>query len=165
MTSDPYFLVPIASSLTLAAAENIIDGVIAAADREGLLPLTIAILDAGGHLVTFKRQDGCGIIRSDIAFGKAYGALGMGVSSRTIRDRLKERPAFQSAIAAASDGNFIPVPGGVLILDGEGKAVGSVGVSGDASERDEFAAITGIQRAGFATHPDAPADNWKSAGL
>ena len=87
----------------------------------GLLPLTVAVLDVGGHIVLLKRQDGSGNLRADIAIGKAAGALGMGISSRTIRDRLKDRPAFQSAIAAASDGRFIPVPGGVLALERQGR--------------------------------------------
>lgn len=89
----------------------------------------------------------------------------MGISSRTIRDRLRERPAFQSAIAAATGGRFIPVPGGVLILDAAGDAIGAVGISGDASDKDEYAAVTGARAAGFATHPAAPAPNWRDAGL
>jgi glc operon protein GlcG len=81
--------------------------------------LAVAVLDAGGQLVAFKREDGCGVLRYDIAFGKAWAALGMGMSTRLIRDRLANRPAFQSALASASDGRFIPVPGGVLILNAQ----------------------------------------------
>ena len=97
--------------------------------------------------------------------GKAWGALGMGISSRTIRDRLKDRPAFQSALAAASHGRFIPVPGGVLALNEAGEVIGAVGISGDASDKDEYAAITGVQRAGLKSHPERPAENWRDAGL
>ena len=89
----------------------------------------------------------------------------MGISSRTIRDRLKDRPAFQSAIATASDGRFIPVPGGVLALNDKGDVIGAVGISGDASDKDEYAAITGVHRAGLKSHPEQPAANWKDAGL
>ncbi len=160
-----YFLIDVASSLALADAEKIADAALAAARRAELLPLTVAVVDSGGQLVTFKREDGCGIVRGDIAIAKACAALGMGISSRTLRDRLKDRPAFQAAIAAASDGRFVAVPGGVLILDGAGKAIGDVGISGDASDRDEYAAIAGIQAAGFASHPEAPADDWQNAGL
>ncbi|MDP1908345.1 MAG: heme-binding protein, partial [Hyphomicrobium sp.] len=111
------------------------------------------------------REDGCGVLRFDIAFGKAWGALGMGISSRTIRDRLGNRPAFQGALAAASGGRFVPVPGGVLALDGTRNVVAAIGISGDASDRDEYAAIMGVRAAGLACHPDEPAENWRSAGL
>jgi len=89
----------------------------------------------------------------------------MGVSSRTIRDRLANRPAFQGALAAASGGRFVPVPGGVLALDGRRQVVGAIGISGDASDRDEYAAIMGVRAAGLASHPEEPAENWRSAGL
>ena len=108
-------------SMPLAIAETIADDAIAAGRDVGLLPLTVAVLDAGGVLVVLKREDGSGVLRADIAIGKAWGALGMGMSSRLIRDRLHERPAFQSALAAASDGRFIPVPGGVLVLNEQAK--------------------------------------------
>ncbi len=160
-----YYLAPVHSSLALAQAEKIVDGTLAAARAAKLLPLAVTVLDAGGQLVAFKREDGCGVLRFDIAFGKAWGALGMGISSRTIRDRLANRPAFQSALAAASEGRFVPVPGGVLVLDAKGIAIGAVGVSGDASDRDEYAAIMGVRAAGLAAQPDEPADNWQSAGL
>jgi uncharacterized protein GlcG (DUF336 family) len=152
-------------SMPLATAEKIVDGALKAGADAGLLPLTIAVLDVGGHVVLLKRQDGSGNLRADIAIGKAAGALGMGISSRTIRDRLKDRPAFQSAIAAASDGRFIPVPGGVLALDDKGVVVGAAGVSGDASDKDEYAAIAGVHAAGFKSHPEQAAPNWKDAGL
>ena len=158
-------LVDIASTLTLEHAGAISNATVAAGREAGLLPLTVAVLDAGANLVHFQREDGCGTVRGDIAIGKAAAALGMGVPTRTIRDRLKDRPAFQSAIAAAADGRFIPVPGGVLILNRDGKAIGAVGVSGDASDRDEFAAIKGIQDAGLIADPPAPAENWQNAAL
>ncbi|WP_420402363.1 GlcG/HbpS family heme-binding protein [Nisaea sp.] len=160
-----YFLVDVASTLTLEQARAVCDGTLAAGREAGLLPLTVAVLDSGANLVHFQREDGCGTVRGDIAIGKAAAALGMGIPSRTIRDRLKDRPAFQSAIAAASDGRFIPVPGGVLILNAAGQAVGAVGVSGDASDRDEFAAIAGIKSAGLSPNPPEPADNWQDASL
>lgn len=163
--AEDYYVVRVQASLGLEAAERIIEGCFAAGRDAGLLPLTVAVLDAGGHLVAFKRQDGSGIARGDIAIGKAWGALGMGISSRTIRDRLRERPAFQAAIAAATDGRFIPVPGGVLVLDGGGMAIGAVGISGDASDKDEYCAVMGVRAAGLGSHPAAPAPNWRDAGL
>jgi len=162
--SDHYVL-HVRSSLTLAHADQMVDGALRAARSADLLPLTVAVLDSGGHLVAFKREDGCGVLRFDIAFGKAWGALGMGISSRTIRDRLGNRPAFQGALSAASGGRFVPVPGGVLALDDARNVVAAIGISGDASDRDEYAAIMGVRAAGLACHPDEPAENWRSAGL
>jgi glc operon protein GlcG len=161
----PEHLKPVASSLGLEIASRIVDAAVAARREYGLLPLAVAVLDAGGNLVAFKREDGCGVLRFDIAFGKAWGALGMGMSTRLIRDRLKERPAFQGALAAAAGGRFIPVPGGVLVLDAGGTAIGAVGISGDASDKDEYCAIAGIHAAGLASEPAAPAANWREAGL
>ncbi|MBL8384378.1 MAG: heme-binding protein [Burkholderiales bacterium] len=153
------------SALPLAAAAAIVDHAIAIGRRERLLPLAVAVLDAGGQLVAFKREDGCGVMRFDIAFGKAHGALGMGMSSRLIRDRLAQRPAFQGALAAASGGRFIPVPGGVLILDAQRVVVGAVGISGDASDKDEYCAIQAVHSAGLGTEPAAPSPDWRGAGL
>ncbi|MDH3320030.1 MAG: heme-binding protein [Betaproteobacteria bacterium] len=155
----------VSSSLNLAAASRIVDAAITERAKNGLLPLAVAVLDAGGNLVAFQREDGCGVLRFDIAFGKAWAALGMGMSTRLIRDRLKERPAFLGALAAASDGRFVPVPGGVLILDAEGAAIGAVGISGDASDRDEYCAIAAIRAAGLGSEPAAPSPDWRSAGL
>ena len=149
----------------LDAAARIVDEAIAVRRKEGLLPLAVAVLDSGGNLVAFKREDGAGVLRFDIARGKAYAALGMGMSTRLIRDRLANRPAFQSALAAASDGRFIPTPGGVLILDPAGQAIGAVGISGDASDKDEYCAIRAVKAAGFATEPAEPAADWRDAGL
>ena len=153
------------SSLTLTLAAQIVDGAIAARKKAKLLPLAVAVLDAGANLVAFKREDGAGVMRFDIAFGKAYGALGMGMSTRLIRDRLAQRPAFQGALAAASGGRFIPTPGGVLILARDGSAIGAIGISGDASDKDEYCAVQAVQAAGCASEPAAPNPDWRAAGL
>ena len=153
------------TSLSLAQAAAILDECLAVRQKEGLLPLAVAVLDAGGQLVAFKREDGCGVMRYDIAFGKAWAALGMGMSTRLIRDRLANRPAFQSALASASDGRFIPVPGGVLILNEHKAVIGAVGVSGDASDRDEHCAIHAIQTAGLGCEPASHQPDWRNAGL
>ena len=160
-----YYVHRLQVSMSLATAEKIANEAIAVAHEVRLLPLTIAVLDAGGNLVVVKREDGAGILRADIAIGKAWGALGMGISSRTIRDRLRDRPAFQSALATASDGRFIPVPGGVLVMNDKKDVIGAVGISGDASDKDEYAAITAVQRVGLMPHPEEPANNWRDAGL
>ena len=156
---------PLQTSLSLVQATAILDECLAVRQKEGLLPLAVAVLDAGGQLVAFKREDGCGVLRYDIAFGKAWAALGMGMSTRLIRDRLANRPAFQSALASASDGRFIPVPGGVLILNEQKSVMGAVGVSGDASDRDEYCAIHAIQFAGLGCEPASHQPEWRNAGL
>jgi len=163
MSAEP--LRPVRSSLALAQAAVIVDGALQARRAHGLLPLAVAVLDAGAHLVAFQREDGCGTLRCSIAVGKAAAALGMGMSTRLIRDRLAARPAFQSALAAAADGRFIPVPGGVLILDADGAAIGAVGISGDTSDKDEFCAITAVQVAGLASEPAAPDPAWNQSQL
>jgi glc operon protein GlcG len=158
-------LVPVHASIGFDIASRIIIEAIALRQQHHLLPLAIAVLDAGGNLVSFAREDGCGIMRFDIAFGKAFGALGMGMSTRQIRDRLAGRPTFQAALAAASSGRFIPTPGGVLIVSAAGQAVGAVGISGDASDKDEFCAIQAVKSCGFSAEPMEPAADWNSAGL
>lgn len=140
-------------SLTLDQASRIIDSALAKAAELKLKPLTIAVLDAGSVLVAFKRQDGSPNMRPEIAFGKAWGAIGVGRSSRGLFQMAQERPAFMNALIAASDGRLIPVPGGVLARDAAGAIVGAVGISGDTSDRDEECAIAGIAAVGLA--PDA----------
>ncbi len=148
------------AKLTLAHASTIVDTALVRGRTHKMLPLTVAVLDAGGHLVALKREDGSGILRPQIAIGKAWGALGMGVSSRTLRDRLADRPNFVAALAAASDGQFVPVPGGVLIRDDTGAALGAVGISGDTSDKDEYCAIEGVKAAGLRPDPPEPAATW-----
>lgn len=153
------------TQLTLEAASTIVDAALAAGRASDQLPLTVAVLDAGGHLVAFKRETGSGILRPDVAIGKAWGALGMGMSSRLLRDRLADRPAFVNALSAASGGRLIPVPGGVLIRDAEDNVIGAVGISGDASDKDEYCAIAGVRAAGLEPDPEEPSPDWAAAGL
>ena len=135
------------SALTLDQASLIIDTVFEKAREASCKPLTVAVLDAGGHPVAFMRQDKSGILRPEIAFGKAYGALGFGLGSRELREK---NPQFLNAVAVASLGKIIPAPGGVLALDLEtGDILGAVGISGDTSDRDEAAAIAGIEAVGL----------------
>ena len=128
-------------------------------------PLSVAVLDAGGHLIAFKREDGSGILRAEIAIGKGWSALGMGASSRLLRDRLLARQGFVAALTAASNGRFVPVPGGVLILDDEHYILGAIGISGDISERDEFWAIKGIESAGLSSQLAEPDPDWLGSAL
>ena len=130
-----------------------------------MLPLTVVVLDVGGKMIATQSEDGSGLMRFDIARGKAWGALGMGISSRLIRDRLSARPTFLDALATAADGRFIPVPGGVLIEDAKGTTIGAVGVSGDTSEKDEFCAIMGVRAAGLVPEPPEPVADWAQSKL
>ena len=135
------------SSVTLDQAEKVLEGAMAFAASTLTSPLTVAILDAGGHLVAFRRQDNSGILRAEIAIGKAYGALGFGVDSRALSGK---NPTFMAAVSVASAGRMVPVPGGVLIHQ-NGTIIGAVGISGDTSDIDEKAAIAGIVAAGLET--------------
>ena len=153
------------TSLSLAEANAIVTEALRLGREAGMLPLTVVALDAGGKLIAAQSEDGSGLLRFDIAFGKAWGALGMGISSRLIRDRLAARPAFQAALAAASDGRFVPVPGGVLVQTGEGVTIGAVGVSGDTSEKDEYCAVEAIRSAGLAPEPAEPDPDWRGSSL
>jgi len=152
-------------SLSLQQASIIVDEALRLGREEDMLPLTVVVLDAGGKLVAMKCEDGSGILRFDIAFGKAWGALGMGISSRLIRDRLSSRPSFQNALAAAADGRLIPVPGGVLVRDSADTTIGVVGVSGDTSEKDEYCAIQAIKLAGLLSEPAEPDPAWRGSSL
>ena len=143
------------SRLTLVHAATIVDAALAKGHALGLAPLTVAVLDAGGHLVAFKREDRSGILRFDIAFGKAWGGLGLGMGSRAIFARSEIQPAFVNAIAAASGGRVVPVAGGVLILDETDDVLGAVGISGDTSDNDEACALAGIEAAGLKAKPGA----------
>lgn len=137
------------AKLTLEKAQTIVQKAYEKAAEMGLNPLTIAVLDDGGHLKAFARADGPGAaLRPQIAMGKAFGAVGMGRSSRQLNDLFLDRPHFGVALVGASEGRLVPVPGGVLIKDGD-EIIGSVGVSGDTSDNDEAAAVAGIEAAGF----------------
>ena len=140
-------------SVTLAQASTIVDVALKKARDNNLAPLTVAVLDAGGHLVAFKREDKSGILRFDIAFGKAWGALGMGFGSRTLASRAAKTPQFFTMLAAASGGRMVTNPGGVLIKDASGTIVGACGISGDTSDKDEMCAIAGIEAAGLKADP------------
>lgn len=112
-------------------------------------PLTVAILDNAGKLISLQREDGSSMLRPEIAIGKAWGAVAMGKSSRELGRDAHERPAFISAVNTLAQGNLIPVAGGVLVRNGDNEVVGAVGISGDLSDVDELCAITGIQAAGL----------------
>lgn len=133
--------------LTLAQATRIVEAALAKGRELGLAPLTVAVLDDGGHLKAFGREDGSGILRPQIAMGKAWGALGMGFGSRTLAKRAADNPAFFGALFAASEGRLLPAAGGVLVREPGGELLGAVGISGDTSDKDEACALSGIEAA------------------
>lgn len=135
--------------LTLEIADRIADGTLAAGRAKGAQPLTVVVLDAGGHVVVAKRADNSGILRIEIATGKAYGALGFGLPSRVLFSRAQENPNFFNAVAMASGGRLVPNAGGVLLRDGASRIVGAVGVSGDTADMDEICALAGIEGSGL----------------
>lgn len=135
--------------MNLDQARAMIRGALSHRDEATLKPLCVAVLDAGGHLVAFEREDGVPNRRFDVAHGKAYGAISIGVNSRDLGAMAVDRPHFISGVAAAIGGALVPVAGGVIVLDDTGARIGAVGVSGDTSDNDEAAALAGISAAGL----------------
>src|SRR3977135_356514 len=136
-------------SVTLAQASTIVDVALKKGRDTNCAPLTAPLHAAGGHRVALKREDKSGILRHDIANGKAWGALGMGFGSRELADRAGKNPLFFGVLATVSQGRLVPVPGGVLIKDAGGAVLGAVGISGDTSDKDETCAVAGIEAAGL----------------
>lgn len=137
------------TDLTLDHARTIIDTALAKGADMGLNPLGVVVLDAGGHPVALVRQDGSSMLRTDVAQGKAYGALAMGRGSRFLHNAALERPHFVQSLSGIAHGKLVPVPGGVVIKDAAGRTMGAVGISGDTSDNDETCAVAGIEAAGF----------------
>lgn len=144
--------------LTFDTARRLADAALAEGTRRRTAPLTVAVLDAGGHVVVMYRQTGSGIARPQIAAGKAWGALGLGFSSRGVADAAARFPEFFNALAAATGGKVVPAPGGVLLRTDEGGIVGAVGISGDNSDVDEACAILAATEVGLRPEPSRPAD-------
>lgn len=136
------------SKLTLEQANIIATATIAKGREICLKPLCVAVLDAGGHLIALQREDGASNLRPQIAMAKASGALGLGVSSRTIGEMAADRQTFIAALAALGDAEIIPAAGGV-ILTVDDETVGAVGVTGDTSDNDEVCALAGAETAGL----------------
>ena len=132
--------------LTLDEALTIIKVAMAEGQRLGLKPLTVAVLDAGGHMLAMHRPETMSNLRPQIAAGKASGALSLGVSSRKIGEMAADRPSFVGSLGALAP--IIPVAGGVLVQR-DGVLIGAVGVTGDTSDNDELCALAGISAAGL----------------
>jgi uncharacterized protein GlcG (DUF336 family) len=139
------------SALTLTQANSIINAALEKAKELGYLPMAVVVLDDSGHIKAVQRQDGASMFRVDVATGKAWGAVGMGVSSRVLGERAKSNPNFFLSLAATSGGKFLPQPGAVLIKSRDGTVIGSVGASGGTGDEDEAICAHGVEACGLMT--------------
>ena len=131
--------------ITFTQAQTVAAATLRHGHEIGAAPLTVAVLDAGGHLVVLNREDGSGILRPQIACAKAWSALGMGFSTREIAARAERQPVFFGSLAAVADGRWAPAAGGILVRDGGGAVLGAVGVSGAKPEEDRACAEAGLK--------------------
>ncbi len=136
-------------AITLDQANTVIAGALARAKELNLKPLSLIVLDAGGRVKSFQKQDGAALLRFEIAYGKAFATLGMGRSSKLVLQKYREKPKFMENLEALSDGPFFLEGGGQLILDEHGEVVGAIGITGDVNEMDDECAFAGIRGAGF----------------
>jgi len=138
------------SRISLQQASTIIEAALGRGSDLGLKPLSVSVLDAGGHMIAFQRQDGASSLRERIASGKAAGALALGVSSRKIGEMAANRPSFVASLGTMATHGIVPAAGGVIVVDAEGLPIGAVGITGDSSDNDEACALAGIAAAGLA---------------
>ncbi len=136
-------------TISLKKARIIIRKALEKARETGLKPLSVVVLDAGGHVQAFEREDGASPGRFAIAQGKAYGAVMLGMAGTAQMKRAEDQAFFMAAVNGAFGGQVIPVPGGVLLRDAKGGVIGAVGVTGDTSDNDAIAAMAGIDAAGL----------------
>lgn len=137
------------TDVSLDQARSIVDAALRHARDQGFKPLVVAVLDARGAYKALAAEDGTSLKRAEIAHGKAYGALTLGMGSRAIAKRAEQQAYFVAAVTHVAGGALIPVPGGVLVRDSGGALLGAVGISGDTSDNDEAAALAGIEAAGL----------------
>ncbi len=141
-------------AISLDEALQIIAGTFAAAKERRLRPLSAIVLDAGGRVKAFQKQDGCSLLRFEIAYGKAYAALSLGRSSRLVLQKSREKPIFMENLQKLADGPMFLEGGGQLVRDAAGEVIGALGVTGDVNEMDDLCAVEGIHAAGFRTDYD-----------
>ncbi|MBM3532534.1 MAG: heme-binding protein [Alphaproteobacteria bacterium] len=144
-------------TITLEAALEIARTTLAHGQAQKMKPLAVAVLDPRGALKAYLADDGTSLLRLDIAFGKAWGTLGMGFGGREFARRSAKAPSFMNALMAASDGRIVPAQGGLLIRNAAGQIVGAIGVTGDTSENDEACAVVGIRKVGLVPDTGDPA--------
>jgi uncharacterized protein GlcG (DUF336 family) len=137
------------NDITLAQANQIIDATLATARDRGYRPMAVVVLDSSGHIRALQREDGASMMRIDVAIGKAWAAVGMGVASRVLSERAKQNPVFFGGLAATAHGKFLAQPGAVLIKDAHGHVLGAIGASGGTGDEDEAICIAGVEAAGL----------------
>ena len=136
-------------AISLSTAQTLIDAAFAKGQELGLKPLSVVVLDPRASMVAVMSQDGVSQMRARIAHGKANAAIAMGMGTRALMNRAEQQAYFVQAINGLADGDFVPVPGGVLITDKDGTLLGAVGISGDTSDNDEAAAVSSIEAVGL----------------
>src|SRR5438105_11894680 len=141
-------------ALSLAEANRMIAGTFASARKRRAYALAAIVLDAGGRVKAFQKQDGAALMRFEIAYGKAFAALALNRSSRQVLQKAKEKPAFMQSLAELADGPLFLEGGGQLIRDATGEIVGALGVTGDVNEVDDLCAIDGIRTGGYLADAD-----------
>ena len=139
------------TALTLAQANHIIEAALKRSNEQGHKPMAVVVLDEAGHVKSSQRQDGASMFRIEVATGKAWGAVGMGVASRVLAERAKDNPNFFLSLASTAHGKFLPQTGAVMIKDASGKILGAVGASGGTGDEDEAICAFGVQAAGLST--------------
>jgi uncharacterized protein GlcG (DUF336 family) len=139
------------TSLTLNQANHIIEAALKRSNEKGYKPMAVVVLDEAGHVKSSQRQDGASMFRIEVATGKAWGAVGMGVASRVLAERAKDNPNFFLSLASTAHGKFLPQTGAVMIKDASGKILGAVGASGGTGDEDEAICAFGVQAAGLST--------------
>ncbi|MGB0660045.1 MAG: GlcG/HbpS family heme-binding protein [Mangrovicoccus sp.] len=137
------------ANVTLEQAKKIIDGTFAKGAEMGLKPLSVVVLDAGGHVVAFERQDGAAPGRFGIAQAKAYGAVMLGMPGSAQMARAEQQAYFMAAVNGVYGGQVVPVPGGILIKGEDGAVIGAAGITGDTSDNDAEAGLAGLAAAGL----------------
>ncbi|MEQ3709806.1 MAG: heme-binding protein [Tateyamaria sp.] len=135
--------------ITLDKARTMIAATLETGHEMGLKPLSVVVLDAGGNVQAFEREDGAAPGRFAIAHGKAYGSVMLGMAGTAQMARAEAQAYFMGAVNGLFGGQLVPVPGGVLVRDASGAVVGAVGVTGDTSDNDAAAAQAGIAAAGL----------------
>jgi uncharacterized protein GlcG (DUF336 family) len=140
--------------ITLEKANSIIETIIKRGAELQCRPLSVVVVEPGCVVKAFQKEDGSSMVRFEMAFGKAYASLALGRSSKLVRIRNEEKPAFMNYLFGATDNKIFPEGGGMLIRAANGDVVGAVGVTGDTEDRDEELAAYGIRAAGFKTDED-----------
>ena len=133
--------------VSLEQARRIADASLVKGRELNLKPLSVVVLDPRASVVVSLSEDGCSQMRQRIALGKAKASIQLGLGTRALMKRAEEQAYFIQSMNGLAGGEFVPVPGGVLLRDQAGTLLGAVGISGDTSDNDEEAALAGIAAA------------------